>query len=106
VLVVNRFVVADAEVEEFRRAANQAHRLLASQPGYVDGTLGRNLDDPSRWVLMTRWMGVGAYRRALSAYDVKAGAWTLLGTSIDEPSAYEIADGEGDLNDRHSRSLD
>ena len=45
--------------------------MLAQQRGYVDGQLGRNVDDPTLWVMVTRWQDVGSYRRALSAYDVK-----------------------------------
>jgi quinol monooxygenase YgiN len=105
VLVVNRFVVPLADGAEFRLAANEAHRLLAAESGYLDGSVARNLDDPERWVLVTRWEGVGAYRRALSSYDVKAGAWHLLGRAIEEPSAYESADGTTELNDQVARSL-
>ena len=45
---------------------------------------------PALWLLQTQWQGPGAYRRALSAYDVKMRAWSLLGQAVDEPSAYEI----------------
>ena len=69
-----------------------AHAALAARPGYLAGTVGRNVDDPELWVLSTRWENVGAYRRALSAYDVKVRAWELLGRALDEPSAYETVE--------------
>ena len=47
----------------------------------------------------------GAYRRALSAYDVKLDAVPLLSRALDEPSAYEIAEPGADLNDASARSL-
>jgi hypothetical protein len=82
-----------------------AHAALAARPGYERGTLGRNVDDPELWVLQTRWVDVGSYRRALSAYDVKLGAVPLLSRALDEPSAYELV-GEGDvLNESHPRTL-
>ena len=37
---------------------------LAARPGFRDGELGRSADDPSLWALVTRWDGVGSYRRA------------------------------------------
>jgi hypothetical protein len=37
---------------------------------------------------------VGAYRRALSSYDVRVGAVPLLSRALDEPSAYETLIGE------------
>ena len=40
-------------------------------------------------MLITEWASVGAYRRALSSYDVKVHATPLLAQSLDEPSAYE-----------------
>ncbi len=104
VLVVTRFRVP-ADDDAFRAEAERAWELLAGRPGYLDGTLGRNVDDPQLWVLVTRWESVGAYRRALSTYEVKIGAVPLLGRALDEPSAYEIATPGADLNVASTRSL-
>jgi len=103
VLVVNRFRVPEGEAEEFRQSLEAALALLAQQEGYADGRLGRNVDDPTLWTMVTRWRDVGSYRRALSSYDVKVGAVPLLGRSIDEPSAYESLDGP--LNEQVPRSV-
>ncbi len=89
-LVINRFVVSDEDVTEFRERAAAALAVLAVRPGYVAGSLGRAFDDPTYWVLSTEWASVGAYRRALGAFDVKVHATPLLSQSVDEPSAYEI----------------
>jgi hypothetical protein len=88
---------------EFRAGLEAAHALLAAQPGYVDGTIGRNVDDSELWVLATRWENVGAYRRALSSYDVKVGAVPLLSRALDEPSAYEVVEPGAGLNEPSSR---
>jgi quinol monooxygenase YgiN len=103
VLVVSRFRVPEDEAEEFRADLERALGVLAQQKGYADGQLGRNLDDPMLWTMVTRWRDVGSYRRALSSYDVKVGAVPLLSRAIDEPSAYEQLDGE--LNERVPREL-
>lgn len=103
-LVVNRFRVDDGD-EGFRPALEAAHAALAQQVGYVDGTLGRNVDEPELWVLTTRWVNVGAYRRALSSYDVKVGAWPVLARAVDEPSAYEVVEPGTATNVPGSRSL-
>ena len=71
VLVVSRFRVPTADAGDFRAGIDAAHAALAARPGYLAGTVGRNVDDPELWVLSTRWEHVGAYRRALSSYDVK-----------------------------------
>ena len=100
-LVVNRFRVPiqpAASSEQFRADLQAAHELLASKSGYVAGWVGRNLDEPDLWVLTTRWDSVGAYRRALSSYDVKLSAVPTLSRALDEPSAYEVVDPGSVLN--------
>lgn len=104
-LVVNRFRVTERDQAPFRVEVELAHATLAACPGYVDGRVGRNVDDPALWVLVTRWEHVGAYRRALSSYDVKLHAVPLLGRALDEPSAYEPVEPGGDLNVAGARSL-
>lgn len=94
-LVVNRFEVPEERAEAFAERLVAAHAVLAGRPGYVDGAIGRNVDDPRLWVLQTRWADVGSYRRALSSYDVKVDVVPLLSQAIDEPSAYEMLDGAG-----------
>ena len=92
-LVVNRFRADDPA---FRTDLEAALAVLSAGAGCEDGRLGRNVDDPSLWVMVTRWRDVGSYRRALSSYDVKVGAVPLLSRAVDEPSAFEDLD--GDLN--------
>lgn len=104
-LVVTRFRVTEADTAAFRADIERARSVLAEQSGYVSGVIGRNLDDPTLWVLTTRWEHVGAYRRALSTYDVKLGAVPLLSRAVDEPSAFEVVDPETVLNIESTRSL-
>ncbi len=89
-IVVSRFDVADADAADFLPRAQAALAAFAGRPGFVRGRIGRAADDPAAWVLTTEWEGVGAYRRSLSAYDVKVDAAPLLGLSRDEPSAFEV----------------
>jgi len=105
VLVVNRFRVPESAGEAFRADLELARATLAERPGYLAGAIGRNLDDPELWVLTTTWEHVGAYRRALSSYEVKLHAVPLLGRALDEPSAYESVEPGTDLNIRATRSI-
>jgi len=105
VIVVTRFRVPSEEVQQFRDDLVTAHEALAACRGYLDGTVGRNVDEPDLWVLTTRWENVGAYRRALSSYDVKMRAVPVLYRAVDEPSAYEVVDPGADLNVASARSL-
>ncbi len=89
-LVVTRFDVPEGDAPSFLSRAQRALAAFAARPGYVRGRLGRAADDPRMWVLTTEWVGVGAYRRSLSSYDVKVDAAPLLSLGRDEPSAYEV----------------
>jgi quinol monooxygenase YgiN len=89
VLVLNRFVVAPDAVDAFIGRAHAALAALAARPGYRSGRLTRGLDEPDTWVLVTEWESVGAYRRALGAFDVRIAAIPLLADALDEPSAFE-----------------
>lgn len=104
-IVVNRFRVPMEQQEQFRRDLQAAADVLADRPGHVRGRLGRNTDDPELWVLTTEWESVGAYRRALSAYDIKLTAVPVLSRAIDEPSAFETVEPDTELNRPDARSL-
>lgn len=89
-LVVTRYRVPAEEAESFVERARRALEVLAERPGWRSGHIGRAADDPTLWVITSRWKNVGSYRRALSSYDVKVEAVPLLSLAVDEPSAYEL----------------
>lgn len=68
------------------RAAIEA---LAARPGHIATRLARALDDPTMWVLVSEWENVGSYRRALSKYEVRMASAVLMGSIVNEPTAYE-----------------
>jgi hypothetical protein len=96
VLVVLRFELpgqdeaADAAGAAFLAEGRAVLEILGRQRGFVRGHLGRSADDPARWLLSTEWEGVGAYRRAFSAYDVKVEATDFLNCAVEEPTAFEV----------------
>ena len=94
-----------AAEESLRAGLLHAREILASKPGYVGGEVGRNVDDPTLWVLTTRWQNVGSYRRALGSYEGKMHIQPLMMHAVDEPSAYEVVEKGTDLNESHPRSL-
>jgi hypothetical protein len=89
VLVVTRYLVPAEESTSFAVRAERALEVLVARPGCTGGCLGRSVDDPTVWSLTTTWEGVGAYRRALSWFEVKVVAVPLLSRAVDEPSAFE-----------------
>ena len=104
-LVVNRFRAAtpDAAGGGLRADLERVLALLAASPGYVGGAIGRNLDEPDLWLLTTTWESVGAYRRALSSYDLKMHGVPVLSHALDEPGAYELVEPSAVLNEASSR---
>ena len=89
-LVVSRFAVPEEQSGEFAGTARAALEAFAGRPGFRRGRVGRAVDDPEAWVLVSEWDGVGAYRRALSSYDVRVSATPLLAEARDEPGAFEV----------------
>ena len=105
-LVVTRLRTPDpAAEEEVRVGLLRALTILAGKPGYVTGGVGRNVDDPTLWVLTTRWENVGSYRRALGSYEGKMHIQPLMVHALDEPSAYEVVEEGTDLNEAQPRSI-
>lgn len=89
-LVVSRFRLSPADRPGFLVDADRAMASLAARPGCRSVSLGQSTDEEGLLVIRSEWDGVGAYRRALSDFDVKVNAIPLLSSAIDEPSAYEV----------------
>lgn len=96
-MVVTRFRVPVPAGEHFEAELQQAVDILSAKDGFVGADVGRNLDEPELWVLVTRWVNVGSYRRALSGIESKMVVVPLLSRCIDEASAYDRP-GEDSLN--------
>ena len=86
--VVTRFRATGDDAEALAAAAVPLLDALAGRPGFRDGELGRSADDPSLWALVTRWDGVGSYRRALSSAEVKIAGAPVWVHALDEPGVY------------------
>jgi heme-degrading monooxygenase HmoA len=85
---VTRLRVPDGDVPAFTAAGEELLTVLRARPGFRDGELGRAADDPALFALVTRWDGVGSYRRALSAAEVKIAGAPVWAHSLDEPGVY------------------
>ena len=89
---VTRLRVPGTDAAGFAAAVDVLLAALAARQGFRDGELGRCTDDPALWALVTRWDGVGAYRRALSAADVKMAGAPVWVHALDEPGVYLAED--------------
>ena len=64
--------------------------VLATYDGFVDARLARAIDDDRIIVMDMGWATVGAYRRALSSYEVKVAVVPVISQAIDEATAFEV----------------
>jgi hypothetical protein len=88
VFAVTRLRAHGADGEALAAAVAILLAELSARPGFRDGEFGRSADDPDLWALVTRWDGVGAYRRALSAAAVKIAGAPVWVHAVDEPGVY------------------
>ena len=86
---MTRLRVPEADAGGFAAGVDVLLAELAGRPGFRDGELGRCTDDDGLWALVTRWDGVGAYRRALSAAEVKLAGAPVWVYALDEPGVYQ-----------------
>ncbi|SBW22263.1 antibiotic biosynthesis monooxygenase [Candidatus Protofrankia californiensis] len=89
-VVVTRLRVPPGDAGTFRERAERALAVLAGERGYRWARLGRAVDDPELWMITSEWDGVGAWRRALSAFDVRMELTPLMAYAVDEPGAFEV----------------
>lgn len=97
-LVTIRFRGADLGEELGALAA-----LLRDRAGCADLSVGRNVDDPTLWTLVSVWRDVGSYRRALGSAEVKLYGTPTLLKALDEPTAYEVITADAEANQSRPR---
>ncbi|MDN3353440.1 antibiotic biosynthesis monooxygenase family protein [Actinomadura sp. DC4] len=91
-LAITRYRVPATQTDDFVRTAQEVLSAVEKSPGHRSGRLGRAVDDPDLWAMVTDWDGAGYYRRALGAYDVRVALIPLSTLAIDEAGAYEIVE--------------
>lgn len=92
-LALIRYSVPDAQADDFAVQAREILDLFAAQSGFLRGQVGRSVDEPNLWALVSEWEGAGFYRRALSASRMSM--YPLMTLMINEPGAYEQVYGKG-----------
>jgi hypothetical protein len=88
VFVLTRLRPPESEAAGFAGSGAALLSALSTRPGFLGGELGRAAEDPALWALLTRWDGVGSYRRALSAAEVKITGAPVWVHAVDEPGVY------------------
>jgi hypothetical protein len=89
-LVITRHRVAQIALPTWLLEAKASLAPLATQPGCISAEIGLATDEPDLVSVVTRWEDVGAYRRALSNFEVKMQSIPFLSTAVDESTAFEL----------------
>lgn len=97
-VVITRYRVEDFEA--WLPGARAALAPLVTQDWCIGGDICAAVDDPHLAVITTHWPSVGAYRRAMSSFEVKMHTVPLLSMSIDEPTAFEVIHHNGPDGER------
>ena len=85
---VTRLRAAESEVPTLLAAGTELLEVLQLRHGFRDGAVGQCADEPGLLALWTTWDGIGAYRRALSAAEVKIAGAPVWAHALDEPGVY------------------
>ncbi|HEX7301682.1 antibiotic biosynthesis monooxygenase family protein [Lentzea sp.] len=65
---LNRFTLT-GDAEEFEKAFDETAAFLREQPGLIQYTLSRQLDDPASYINIALWESADALRAALGHPD-------------------------------------
>jgi quinol monooxygenase YgiN len=84
-----RFRVDDVDRAEFLANARGAIELLRHSAGFLTASIGQSVDESQLLTIQTEWESVGAYRSAMSSYEVKATVIPFLSHAVDEPTVFE-----------------
>lgn len=74
----------------FQDLVAEALAVLAQQPGFVGGELGRSPDEAAHWLFTTRWHDVGSMRRGMGGFAAKLALAPVMASAADAPSVFEI----------------
>lgn len=88
--VVTRHTVEEQARDAWLEQAEVAISACAGQPGFLEAEVCAAVDDANLYLITLRFESVGAYRRALSSFEVKLNAVPLLYGAMDEPTAFEV----------------
>jgi hypothetical protein len=88
VFAVTRLRAEGPDVPALLAAGTELLALLRQRPGFRDGAIGCAADEAGLLALWTTWDGVGSYRRALSAAEVKIAGAPVWLHAVDEPGVY------------------
>lgn len=88
-LAIVRFDTSGDESALLARA-EAALGALSRCAGFERGWFAQSTDAPTVWTLCTLWRSVGAYRRALSSYEVKIHATPFMYDAREEPTGFEV----------------
>lgn len=89
VTFINRFTVHGSP-EHFEQLFAGTVAFMAAQPGFIDHTLVRHLEQTDQYVNIARWQDEGSFRAALTHPDFAAHVRELRGVSASDPGLHRV----------------
>ena len=84
---VNQFTLTGAP-EAFEKAFSDTAEFFRKQPGLLTYTLHQHVDDPNKYVNISRWTDARALRTAVQDPDFPAHAAALRANATSGPNTY------------------
>jgi hypothetical protein len=78
--------------DEFATSGAAVLAVLGARPGFLRGRVLQAAEEPALWSLVTEWVDVGSWRRALSASEVKMAATPVLAGAVDESTGWQVVE--------------
>ncbi|MEU7004671.1 antibiotic biosynthesis monooxygenase family protein [Nonomuraea sp. NPDC046570] len=87
VTLVNKFTL-HASPEDFERVFAETSAFMAAQPGFLNHTLLRHMDQKDSYVNIALWRDMEAFRKAVAHPEFRQHAAALRALSTSEPNLY------------------
>jgi hypothetical protein len=89
VIVSTVHKVSSEQQGEFLNLATQWLTGLGKLPGWVNGSVGRSVDEVDIWLIHQEWQDAGSCRRGLSNSQLRPLAFAIAKTNFSEVSTFE-----------------
>ncbi|BCM72037.1 MULTISPECIES: antibiotic biosynthesis monooxygenase [Streptomyces] len=89
VTLVNKFEVT-GPAEQFEEAFAATSAFFAAQPGFIEHTLHRRLDEPASYVNIARWTDNASLRAAVARPEFQPHSAALRALAVSSPELFEV----------------
>ncbi len=89
ITLLNSFTVSGS-AEEFEKAFHETSAYFAGQPGFIEHSLLKKLDEPRAYVNVARWTDQRSLRQAVAHPDFQSHEAALRSLAVSNPRLFEV----------------